>query len=93
VRRETRDAFWALSPFDYAQDRLRRRERRKICFPGLFSLALPAAGVYIPNGVDFPIFEPDVKAFRRARRLRDTDGDGVCPAGGRTEVRRVMCEE
>jgi hypothetical protein len=42
-----------------------------------FFLAHTAAAVYIPNGDHFPIFEPDVKARRCARRLRGTDGDGV----------------
>jgi len=29
------------------------------------------------RGADFPIFEPEVRALRRAHNLRDTDGDGV----------------
>jgi hypothetical protein len=65
----------------------------KICFPVHFSLAHLAVAVYIPHRDNFPIFEPDVKALRRARHRRDTDGDGVCPARGRIEVRRVRCEE
>jgi len=41
-----------------------------------FSLANPAAAIYIPHSDYFPIFEPDVKALRCACYLRDTDGDG-----------------
>ena len=42
-----------------------------------FLLVHPPGAAYNLYGVDFPIFEPDVKALRSARHLRDTDGDGV----------------
>ena len=44
-------------------------------------LVWPPVAAYNLYGVDFPIFEPDAKALRRARHLRDTDGDGVCAEG------------
>lgn len=51
--------------------------RQYCAFRHIFSLAHPAATVYIPHGDHFPILEPDVKVHRCARQLRDTNGDGV----------------
>lgn len=42
-----------------------------------FSLAHPAAAVYICVSDFFLIYEPDVQALRCDRHLRDTDRDGV----------------
>jgi hypothetical protein len=50
--------------------------RYKLRFAPFFVAHL-AVEVYIPNSDDFLTFEPDVKALGCARRLWDTDGDGV----------------
>jgi len=46
-----------------------------IALEGTFFLAHPVAAVYIKLCDDFPIFEPAVKALRRARCFRLTIRD------------------
>ncbi len=52
-----------------------------------FLLVHPPTTAYNLYGVDFPIFEPDVKAPRPARVLRVTDGDGVLAAVDRERMK------
>ncbi|MFC1637360.1 hypothetical protein ACFL5Z_21275, partial [Planctomycetota bacterium] len=58
-----------------------------IVIPGTFFLVYSATAVYNTTSVDFPMFETDVKVLRRARLMRDTDGDKefkvvVCSGSG-----------
>lgn len=53
----------------------------------LFFLPCRLARCIVIVEMDFPIFEPDVKVFRHARNLRETDGDGVYSPG--LEMRMV----